>query len=495
MSKLIFQKDVNDGKRLSDLVKQGKLNRIRSGVYTDAAPNQIDNLVIQRWHELVERLIQDPVVAFRTSVELKPVDGQVFVISSIKSRKKYTAGPLTINVIPGETVELTEQFVIGLSRSSLPRQLLENLSPSRETGGIKKALGKKWVEEKICLDLSVHDEDWINKIRDKAKQYAASHDLEKEFAELNKIISAILATGKAESVLQTPIAIATAQNEPFDQDRLNLFERLYEYLKAIQFEPVGFEYNKSAWRNLSFFESYFSNFIEGTEFEIEEAEDIVFSDHVIDGRHADSHDILNVFNMVSDYQEMITVPETADDYIQLMQERHKLIMRGRKDKNPGILKEFGNKAGSSVFVSPQNLLGTLTNGFKYYLKLPKGMPRAIYMQFLTAECHPFDDGNGRLSRIMLNAELVETEQCKIIVPTVHRDSYLNGLRQGTRQGAFRTLTKVFYQLHHYSASINWTDYGEAREQLETDKANLIPDEGVATFNARIRKFKKTFSPG
>ncbi|MDQ7049150.1 MAG: Fic family protein [Enterobacterales bacterium] len=243
-----------------------------------------------------------------------------------------------------------------------------------------------------------------------------------------------------------------------------------------------------------FFESYFSNFIEGTEFEIEEAEDIVFSDHVIVGRHADSHDVLNVFNLVNDYQEMVTVPETANDYIDLIGERHRLIMSGRKDKNPGKLKEFVNKAGSSVFVSPQKLLGTLIHGFKYYLKLPEGLSRAIYIQFLTSECHPFDDGNGRLSRIMLNAELVSAEQCKIIVPTVHRDSYLNGLRQATRQGSFRTLTKVFYQLQRYTASINWSDYAEARDQLEKDKANLIPDEGVATFNARIRQFKKTFLP-
>ena len=30
------------------------------------------------------------------------------------------------------------------------------------------------------------------------------------------------------------------------------------------------------------------------------------------------------------------------------------------------------------------------------------------MQFLISEVHPFDDGNGRLSRIMMNAELVKS---------------------------------------------------------------------------------------
>ena len=30
--------------------------------------------------------------------------------------------------------------------------------------------------------------------------------------------------------------------------------------------------------------------------------------------------------------------------------------------------------------------------------------RAIYMMFLVSEVHPFDDGNGRMARIMMNAE-------------------------------------------------------------------------------------------
>ena len=117
------------------------------------------------------------------------------------------------------------------------------------------------------------------------------------------------------------------------------------------------------------------------------------------------------------------------------------------------------------------------------------------MQFLISECHPFNDGNGRLSRIMLNAELHSVEQCKLILPTVHRDSYLNGLRLATRQGKFRTLVKVFFQLQNYTASINWIAYGEARETLESHLAHALPDDGVAEFNKHIRHYKMPFPVG
>ncbi|MFT4671239.1 MAG: Fic family protein, partial [Pseudohongiellaceae bacterium] len=78
--------------------------------------------------------------------------------------------------------------------------------------------------------------------------------------------------------------------------------------------------------------------------------------------------------------------------------------------------------------------GTLIQTFPLYQQLPPGIAKAVFMQFMVAECHPFDDGNGRMARIMMNAELVSAEQHKIIVPTVHRESYLNGLRQATGSG-------------------------------------------------------------
>jgi hypothetical protein len=90
---------------------------------------------------------------------------------------------------------------------------------------------------------------------------------------------------------------------------------------------------------------------------------------------------------------------------------------------------------------------------------------------------------------MMNAELHASGQYKVIVPTVHRDSYLNGLPNATRNGEFRTLVKVFYQLQRYTASIDWADYGEARDSLELHCADKLPEQGIAVFNDQIRQFK------
>ena len=55
----------------------------------------------------------------------------------------------------------------------------------------------------------------------------------------------------------------------------------------------------------------------------------------------------------------------------------------------------------------------------------------------------------------------------------------------------KTLVKVFYQLQRYTASIDWADYGEARDTLEAHKAHLLPDEGIADFNRQIRQYRFT----
>ncbi len=93
------------------------------------------------------------------------------------------------------------------------------------------------------------------------------------------------------------------------------------------------------------------------------------------------------------------------------------------------------------------------------------------MKFIHSE-----DGNGRLSRIMLNAELVNAETWKIIIPTVLRDNYLNGLRQASRENLFQTYCKVMDKARLHCKC--WIDYAEARIKWNRLWQNIIPDEAL-----------------
>ncbi len=47
------------------------------------------------------------------------------------------------------------------------------------------------------------------------------------------------------------------------------------------------------------------------------------------------------------------------------------------------------------------------------------------MQFFISDIHPFNDGNGRISRVMMNAELYSQGLTTIIIPNVYRSDYLS----------------------------------------------------------------------
>jgi len=116
-------------------------------------------------------------------------------------------------------------------------------------------------------------------------------------------------------------------------------------------------------------------------------------------------------------------PSNPDELFQILLYRHKILLSARLSKKPGEFKDINNRAGNTHFVDHTLVKGTLIKGFDYYLKLEDPFAKAVFMKFMISEVHPFLDGNGRLARVMMNAELVKAGQTRIIVPTVYREDY------------------------------------------------------------------------
>ena len=78
------------------------------------------------------------------------------------------------------------------------------------------------------------------------------------------------------------------------------------------------------------------------------------------------------------------------------------------------------------------------------------------MMFMISEVHPFLDGNGRIARIMMNAEFVATRQTSIIIPTVFRDDYLLTLRKLTRDQRPESYIRMLYKAQPTASAIKNT---------------------------------------
>jgi Fic family protein len=235
--------------------------------------------------------------------------------------------------------------------------------------------------------------------------------------------------------------------------------------------------SSEAYTNFSFFEAYFSNYIEGTEFELEEAQDIIFHNLIIPHRSGDTHDIRGTFAILNNPKALMRTPKNFDEFQDLLQERHGILLEGRPDKNPGKFKTRANRAGNTSFVEPNLVRGTLQKALEPYLALNHPLAKAIYMMFVVSEVHPFEDGNGRIARIMMNAELVKAKLKRIIIPTIYREDYLLALRKLSRQQIPDAYVRMLDRAQAFSAWLKPQDFAITVQQLQQSKAFFEPEAG------------------
>lgn len=472
----IFVSNTGISAMVNQAVKTGRLRKLGSRLYTKDLKSPPEDIVKRNWYFLLKYYYPDALIADRTAIENKPAaDGSVFIISS---KKRETALPGIIfkprkGIGPLET---DKPFLGGCYLSSTTRAYLENMRLSRaRSGGIARTLSQREMEERLDRILRQHGEEFLNTIRDEARELADKLDARKEFIKLDRLIGALL--GTRDLKLQSDTGKAHKLGAPYDPARIDKFLKLFDTLRAsTPVQRSSTAISPEAKSNLAFFEAYFSNFIEGTRFEIDEAADIIFKGHIPNDRPEDAHDILGTFRVVSDYSEMAKLPSNSGELKLLLKSRHSILMQLRPDKKPGVFKAVTNQAGTTLFVAPDLVDGTLEKGFEIYQSLETPLFRAVFMMFLVSEVHPFTDGNGRAARIMMNAELVAAGEQKIIIPTVFRNNYLSSLKALTHNDLTDPLIRILDFAQRYTLNLNWDDFGEARRQLAVTNAFLDPNE-------------------
>ncbi len=401
-------------------------------------------------------------LSHRSAFEFQPTKtGQLFLTTSYTKKVKLPG--ITIQFLSGPSpIEGDNKFSGELSASQKARAFLENLQATKKLGSESKCLSLPEIEERLEQIIRVNGEVEINKLRDQARGISEQLGMQQEFEKLNRLISALLTT-KTSKILSSPLAKARAFGKPYDPSRMELFETLFRELKQIEF-PYREEKNTTptSFRNFAFFESYFSNYIEGTVFEIDEAKQIIQTNKPIPARNDDSHDVLGTYQIVSNKKEMEITPSTPEAFLKIIAFRHSILLSARVDKNPGLFKDKNNFAGSTAFVDYNLVRGTLLQSHDFYSALDHPFAKAAYIMFVMSEVHPFLDGNGRIARVMMNAELVKAGQSKIIIPTVFREDYMGALKKFTKQRKCDTYIKMLQHAQAFSANV----YSENMDDMQ-----------------------------
>lgn len=458
----VFFSSADTSRAVHAAVRGGRARRLARGVYTRDMQRPLEAIARQHWSPIAAHYFPGSVIVDRTAMEFAPAEDGSVTLAAPRRRDVDLPG---LRLRAREGAGLVEGDVRWMGddifMSSRPRAFLENMRPSRRRRGVARTLSPLELEEKLDEYAGGRQAE-LNRLRDQARALAPELGAEEELARLDELIGALHGTREGE--LRSPRGRARGAGFPYDAQRLVRFEQLQHQLLTTALPDLK-PNPAHELSTFAFFESYFSNFIEGTEFTVEEAERIVFEGEIPQQRPQDAHDILGTFRIVADPEERRRVPSSADELVEILRSQHATMLRGRPEIGPGQWKTEPNRAGSTQFVDPELVEGTLREGFRSYDSLPPGFARACFAMFLVSEVHPFADGNGRTARLLMNSELAAASQQRIIVATAARDDYLYALRGMTHNANAASYVTVMRALQQTTHDVDYSDRRQAELNL------------------------------
>ncbi len=470
MPLLFGSSDTAEATQLARLIKRKAARKLASRIYTTDLTTAPEDIIREELPAIVRHFYPGAVIGYRTGIEARPSPGGFYHLTYGGKDRTHELPGVTLRIWKGRPAgDGDTQLGADFFMASRPRALLENLTESRSRGGReRKSLDREAVEAWLDRLCRIHGPDELRRLLAAAEELAPHLGFEEEAVRARTIVTALIEGGQG-TVLVSAVGRARARREPYDPDRLALFTGLATRLATETFVTVS-DRPAQERRLHAFWEAYFSNYIEGTIFTIQEAREIVFDRKLPEARPKDAHDILSTFHLATDDHNRRETPRDEADFLRLLEVRHARLMHDRLDVGPGRFKETANRVGTREFVAPELVRGTLRQAFEVGRHLAHPVARGAFMMFVVAEVHPFNDGNGRLARLFLNAELTAGGNGRLIVPTSLRGDYLSCLEALTVGGNPAPYIGLVARLIGFSAGLPCESWEQSVAALEKSGA-------------------------
>lgn len=254
---------------------------------------------------------------------------------------------------------------------------------------------------------------------------------------------------------------------------INILERLKEINRIMA--PFNKSYFEKFEDNLRLRYVHGSTAIEGNTLSLRDAQLILEEDTPAGNTLREMHEILNykeLFRFMRDYR--------GDINLKLILKIHETLMKNIDDENAGTLRNIDiSISGTDYDPTPFPLLEDELNSMVEWYNEKKGqispveLASTIHQKFV--EIHPFIDGNGRVSRELLNFILIKNNYPRLVIPFERRGVYLRCIDIGNSgdivpfvifisglliEDSFKPVDTFFEQLkgkisdEHYSSEIS-----------------------------------------
>ena len=225
------------------------------------------------------------------------------------------------------------------------------------------------------------------------------------------------------------------EDEKFDISKIDILECLKEQ-KEMQLKG-------NLYHNTQIIFSYNTNHIEGSKLTedqtryIFETNTILFEGQTV----ASVDDILETANHFKLVDYMLDVAEEKLTE-EMIKEFHKILKEGTSDSrkewfNVGEYKKLANEAGNIQTSLPKNVAKDMAKLMKWYNSLEKiTIKEIIEFHFRFERIHPFQDGNGRVGRIIAFKECLKNNIVPFIILDKDKLFYYRGLKEYKTEKGF-----------------------------------------------------------
>ncbi len=231
-----------------------------------------------------------------------------------------------------------------------------------------------------------------------------------------------------------------------DEDYFDEVDNLNELLNSKR--PISKETLNSLKESINLEWTYNSNGIEGNTLTLRETQ-IVLEGITVGGKSLKEHlEVINHEQAILFLDDLIKDKEPISEWN--IKNIHQLVLKDIDDDNAGKYRHENVKIKGATHIPPdylivpelmENLVLNYENWDKYHPII-----KAVLLHGELVKIHPFVDGNGRTSRLVMNLSLMNSGYLPVIVKKDKRLEYYNALDKAHTTGDYTDFVKLVNEL-------------------------------------------------
>jgi Fic family protein len=182
--------------------------------------------------------------------------------------------------------------------------------------------------------------------------------------------------------------------------------------------------------------TYNSNAIEGNTLTLNETK-VVLEGITVGGKTMREHlEVINHRDAITYVEEIVQSKEPLSEW--QMKNLHRLLLKGINDEYAGVYRDQQVFISGAKHIPPAPFLikeqiEQLMNWYEQETKQMHPVTRGAMLHAIFVGIHPFIDGNGRTSRLLLNLELMKSGFPPIVIKVENRLNYYEALDKAHTQ--------------------------------------------------------------